>query len=107
MSRAFWFAGLLAVGLFVGIVGLISRLQYFTEAYVASAAVTNGTSPLLGAPRGSTLFYSTWLYRQGFSSFLMGYASALAWVLLVVTMLATLALVRISKPWVHYAGERR
>ena len=91
--------------LFVAIVGLISRLQYFTEAYVASAAVSNGTSPLLGAPQGSTLFYSTWLYRQGFSSFLMGYASALAWVLLAVTMLATLLLVRISKPWVHYAGS--
>lgn len=93
--------------LFVSIVGLIGRMQYFTEAYVAASAVSNGTSPLLGAPQGSTLFYSTWLYRQGFSNFIMGYASALAWVLLAITMLATLALVRLTKPWVHYAGDRR
>ena len=92
--------------LFVAVVGVIQRFQYFTEAYVASAAVSNGTSPLLGAPQGSTLFYSTWLYRQGFSNFIMGYASALAWVLLAATMLATLALVRLSRPWVHAAGER-
>jgi multiple sugar transport system permease protein len=92
--------------LFIAVIGVIHRFQYFTEAYVASAAVSNGTSPLLGAPQGSTLFYSTHLYRQGFGSFLMGYASALAWLLLVATMLATFLLVRLSRPWVHAAGDR-
>lgn len=85
------------------VTGVIDSFQYFTEAYIASGAAS-GQSDILGTPNGSTLFYSTWLYKQGFSYFHVGYASALAWVLLAVTMVCTLILIKTSNRWVHYSG---
>ena len=88
---------------FTLVVGIIAGFQYFTQAYVAST--TNANDPnALGAPQGSLLFYSIYLYQKGFQYFQMGYASALAWVLFLVTMLCTLLLIRTSRRWVHYAG---
>ena len=43
----------------------------------------------LGDPQGSMLFYSVYLFQQGFQDFRMGYASAMAWVLFVITMVCT------------------
>jgi multiple sugar transport system permease protein len=83
------------------VTGVIWGFQYFTQAYVT--ATTNAASKTsLGYPEGSLLFYSVYLYQQGFSYFKMGYASALAWVLFVVTMVCTLVLIRTSRRWVHY-----
>jgi multiple sugar transport system permease protein len=81
------------------ITGIIGSFQYFTEAFVTSSQVGG-----LGAPEGSLLFYATHLYDQGFQSFRMGYASALAWVLLVVTLIFTLLIFRGSKRFVFYQG---
>jgi multiple sugar transport system permease protein len=98
--------------LFAVIIGVIDGLQYFTQGYVA--AVTAGGSAFgaghslgLGYPQDSTLFYSVWLYQQGFGYFHMGYASALAWVLFLVTLAFTLLLLRSSTRWVHYQGGVR
>ena len=83
------------------VTGIIWGFQYFTQAYVT--ATTNAASKTsLGFPEGSLLFYSVYLYQQGFSYFKMGYASALAWVLFIVTMVCTLVLIRTSRRWVHY-----
>jgi multiple sugar transport system permease protein len=87
---------------FALVTGVIYGFQYFTEAYIAS-----GGQGSLGNPQGSLLFYPTWLYQQGFSYFHMGYASALAWVLFVITMACTLVLIRTSRRWVHYQGGFR
>ena len=38
------------------------------------------------------LFYAIYLYQQGFQDFRMGYASAMAWVLFIITMICTLAI---------------
>ena len=86
------------------VVGVIDGFQYFTEAYVAASAVSPGSPSFLGDPQGSTLFYSVWLFQQGFEEFHMGYASALAWVLLVITMICTVLIIRGSRRWVHYQG---
>lgn len=82
------------------VIGVIYGFQYFTEGYIASG----GDPTTLGQPQGSLLFYSIWLYQQGFQYFHMGYASAMAWVLFVIIMAATLVLVRSSRRWVHYQG---
>ena len=50
------------------------------------------------------MFYSIYLYQQGFNYFRMGYASALAWVLFIITMVCTLVLIKTSNRWVHYQG---
>lgn len=77
----------------------VSSLQAFTPAYV----VSNGS----GGPADSTLFYTLYLYQQGFTEFRFGYASAMAWVLLAAVALITLALFRLSKSVVFYADEGR
>jgi multiple sugar transport system permease protein len=46
------------------------------------------------------------LYVHGFSDFQMGYASALAVLLLIVSFAVTLVIVLNSKRWVHQAAPR-
>jgi multiple sugar transport system permease protein len=99
--------------LFAVVIGVIEALQYFTQAYVASGIVGGGAGNAadpanrLGYPEGSTLFYPLLLYQQGFRFFNMGYASALAIVLLIVAFGVTLVIVRNSRKWVHYQAGMR
>lgn len=91
--------------LFSVIMGLIYAFQYFTESVVVTLATQPvGTSVGSGAPAGSLVFYTVRLYDQGFRLFRMGYASALAWVLFVISMGCIVVLLRSSKWWVHYEG---
>ena len=87
---------------FALVTGVIYGFQYFTEGYLAS-----GGQQSLGNPQGSLLFYPSWLYEQGFQFFHMGYASAMAWMLFLVTMTCTLILILASRRWVHYQGGFR
>lgn len=73
---------------------LIGAFQSFTQAFVISA----GT----GGPADATLLYTLYLYQRGFGSFDMGYASALAWVLLMVIALLTGLNFLLAKRWVFY-----
>jgi multiple sugar transport system permease protein len=100
--------------LFAVILGVIQGLQYFTQAYVAAsvaagqASQAGGTSTLeLGYPEGSTLFYPILLYYHGFRYFHMGYASAMAVLLLAVAFALTLVIIRGSRRFVHYQGAAR
>jgi multiple sugar transport system permease protein len=96
--------------LFAVVLGVIQGLQYFTQAYVA-AGVASGqasqaadvTSSSLGYPLNSTLFYPVLLYQHGFSDFQMGYASAMAVILLGVSFAVTMVIVLNSRKWVHQA----
>lgn len=91
------------ITLFNLIIGVIATFQYFAQAYVLSA----GVSPVgsgLGAPLNSTLFYSVYLYQQGFVYLKMGYASAQAWILFIVIMICTVLLLRSSERWTYYEG---
>jgi multiple sugar transport system permease protein len=97
--------------LFAVILGVIQGLQYFTQAYVA-ANIASGqasqaadvTAVSMGYPEGSTLFYPVLLYQHGFADFQMGYASAMAMLLLVVSFAVTLVIVVNSRRWVHQAA---
>jgi multiple sugar transport system permease protein len=79
------------------VLSIIATFQTFTNAFVA----TNG------GPLDSTLFYVLYLYRKAFQEFQMGYASALAWVLFLIILLLTVAVVRSGRWWVYYEGEGR
>ena len=100
--------------LFAVVLGVIQGLQYFTQAYVA-AGVASGqasqaadvTAGSLGYPLDSTLFYPVLLYEHGFTNFQMGYAAAMAMVLLAVSFAVTLVIVLNSRRWVHYGGAVR
>jgi multiple sugar transport system permease protein len=52
-------------------------------------------------------FLNVYLYQQGFTFFNMGYASAIAWVMLVIILVLTLLVFRSSTAWVYYEGEAR
>ncbi len=82
--------------LFNLIMSIIGSFQVFGEVQV----LTNG------GPYNSTLVYMLYLYRQAFTYFHMGYGSALAWVLFVLIILLTIAILRSSKRWVYYGGVR-
>lgn len=90
------------------VVGVIFSLQYFTQAFVAdSGGNCQGGGNCLGAPLNSTLFYGIYLYENAFSYFKMGYASAMAWLLFAVTVVATALLFRFSRRLVYYEGAAR
>ncbi len=99
--------------LFAVVIGVIEALQYFTQAYVASGIVGGGAGNAadpanrLGYPEGSTMFYPLLLYQQGFRFFNMGYASAMAIVLLVVAFAVTLIIIRNTRRFVHYQAGMR
>jgi multiple sugar transport system permease protein len=97
--------------LFAVVIGVIEALQYFTQAYVAGSVAGQGatsasdSAKTLGYPQDSTLFYPVLLYQQGFRFFNMGYASAMAMLLLVVAFAITALILRNSRRWVHYQGR--
>jgi len=97
--------------LFAVVLGVIESLQYFTQAYVAAAIATgqaaSESAVNLGYPENSTLFYPVLLYQQGFRYFNMGYASAMAMLLLAVALTVTLLILRSSRLWVFYQGASR
>jgi len=76
------------------IMQVIGSFKTFTPAFVVSA----GT----GGPADSTLFYTLYLYQQGFTFFHMGYAAAMAWVLLAVIAAITAVNFLGSRYWVFY-----
>jgi multiple sugar transport system permease protein len=76
------------------ILGLSLGLQAFTQAYV----ISNGT----GSPANSTMFYVLYLYLNGFRYSRMGYASAMAWVLFMITFVLAVVVFRWAQRWVHY-----
>jgi multiple sugar transport system permease protein len=97
--------------LFAVVIGVIESLQYFTQAYVAASIATgqaaSESAVNLGYPENSTLFYPVLLYTQGFRYFNMGYASAMAMLLLAVALAITLLILRSSRLWVFYQGAAR
>jgi multiple sugar transport system permease protein len=72
----------------------VHAFQSFTSAYVVSGGN--------GSPADSTLLYTVYLYQRGFVDFRMGYAAAMAWLLLVVLALFTAVLFATARFWVHY-----
>ncbi len=72
----------------------IQAFKQFTQAYIVSGG--------RGSPLDTTLLYSLYLYQKAFNSFKMGYASAMAWVMLIVIALLTFLSFVLSKYWVYY-----
>ena len=84
--------------LFNLIMGMIGAFQYFTLAWIMTG----------GGPMRATEFYGLYLYRTAFQNFRMGYASALAWILFLISVVGAIAIFRSSARWVYYgSGEGR
>ena len=79
---------------FNAVIQTIEAFKAFTPAFI----ISEGT----GGPINSTLFYTLYLYQEAFGFFRMGYASALAWVLVVIISLFTAFSFLSARYWVHY-----
>ena len=80
--------------LFNLVMEMINAFQAFTPAFI----ISNGQGGVLD----SLLFYTLYIYIKGFNQFQMGYASAMAWVLLVFIAILTAVVLTTSRKWVHY-----
>ncbi|MDA9489071.1 carbohydrate ABC transporter permease [Bradyrhizobium sp. CCBAU 11361] len=98
-SQQFWritLPLLTPVVFFNVVVQTIDAFKAFTPAFI----ISGGT----GGPIDATLFYTLYLYQEAFAYFRMGYASALAWVLVVIIAAFTALSFLSSRYWVHYDG---
>lgn len=80
--------------LFIFTMSVISGFQVFTQIYMMTA----------GRPTPQTMVYVYHVYSQAFTSFKLGYASALAFVLFLIILVVTLAQLSITKRWTHYGA---
>lgn len=95
--RKFWNITLpmLTPTIFYNVVtGVLSGFQVFLQAYIMTG----------GGPNNSTMFYAFHLYNKAFRDTQMGYASAMAWVLLAISLLCTLLIFKSGSSWVYYEG---
>lgn len=83
--------------LFVLLTGLIDAFQVFDVAWILGGSQ--------GGVGGSLRFYLINLWNQGFRNGRMGYASALAWVLVLVAAIVIVAIFSSSGRWVYYEYE--
>lgn len=74
----------------------INGFMTFTSSYVITQ----------GKPMDKTLFFAVYMYRKAFEFRDMGYASAMAWVMLVVIGALTALIFKSSSVWVYYESER-
>jgi multiple sugar transport system permease protein len=82
--------------LFNLVLQLISGFLVFTQAFIITE----------GGPLDTTLFYALYLFQRAFVTFQMGYASAMAWVLLVIIAIFTALTFKLSNNWVFYEEKR-
>lgn len=80
--------------LFNVVMQMISAFQTFTQAFIVSGGS--------GGPNRATLFYTLYLYQHAFQNFRMGYAAAMAWVLVLIIGGMTAVSFVSSKRWVYY-----
>ncbi|MHB9754931.1 carbohydrate ABC transporter permease [Streptomyces sp. BYX5S] len=77
----------------------IHSFQIFGSAYVVSNTFCG--------PADATLVYTCYLYQKGFQQSQMGFASAMAWMLLLAVALVTAVLFWSQKKWVHYEEDAK
>ena len=76
--------------------GIIGSMQAFGSAFLVTQ----------GGPMNSTLYYALYQYNQAFSYLHMGYASAMAWFLMLVIVALTALVFRSSSGWVYYQDDQ-
>lgn len=78
------------------IMAVIASFQIFTQVFVMTG----------GGPAEKTQFYVYYLYKKAFDLGAMGYASAMAWILLVIVLGLTLMIMRGTQRFVYYESLR-
>ncbi|MFV0504518.1 MAG: carbohydrate ABC transporter permease [Lachnospirales bacterium] len=71
---------------------MVGGFKVFTESYIITE----------GGPLNTTTFYVYYLYKNAFQYFQMGYASAMAWILVGIIAVFTIIIFKTQKSWVYY-----
>lgn len=82
------------------ILNTIYSFQNFEQIFVMTGGSTEAGST--GGANNASLVLMLLMFRQGFSFYKMGYASAIAWVLFLILLAITLVQFKLQKKWVHY-----
>lgn len=77
------------------VMGIISSFQVFTNVFIMTG----------GGPENSTEVYALQIYRNAFQYYKMGYASAMSWLLLLITALSVFLVFKFFRNWGFYGGE--
>jgi multiple sugar transport system permease protein len=88
---------ILPIVVFNGIMALIGAMQLFAQAYIMSEGANGNGNASDGNPARSTLFYTIYLFSTAFQDLRMGYASAMAYILFVVTAALTWLATRLTR----------
>lgn len=80
--------------LYALVTGVIAALQIFDQAF------------FITTPTRAPQFLNVVIYQEAFTFRHMGYASAMAWVLMIIVLIATLLVFRSTSAFVYYEGER-
>jgi multiple sugar transport system permease protein len=78
------------------VISMVGAFHVFTQAYVATG----------GGPNYATMFYVLYLFEQAFHFLHMGYASALAWLFVVLVLGLVVLQFHVATRWVYYEGEQ-
>lgn len=73
----------------------ISSFMMFTQAFIVTE----------GGPFGKTKVYTMLLFENAFKFYKMGYASALAWILLFILATVTIIIFKLAPRWVYYEAK--
>lgn len=74
------------------VIGVIGTFQVFTQSFIMTQ----------GGPLGTTTFWVFYIFEEAFSYYNLGYAAALAWLLLILVLILTLLEFRYLRRFVHY-----
>ena len=79
------------------ITAIIGGFQYFTISFILFAGQ--------GGPNDSALFLMLKIFKEAITYRNMGYASAMSWAMLIITLVLTQGLFALGRRFVYYAGE--
>lgn len=91
--------------LYLLITGIINNFQIFAPTWIIAESQGGLNQGLYGGPENSLMFYATFLHYNAFSYLKMGHASAMAWILFIVSGAVTWLVFKTSNKWVSYGGE--
>ena len=74
------------------VVNVINGFQVFESIFIMTE----------GGPAGATRVPVEQVYRNAFTYFNMGYASAISWILFIIIFIATVTQFKLQKKWVNY-----
>jgi multiple sugar transport system permease protein len=77
------------------IMAIIGSLQTFAQPFLMTG----------GGPDNASRFYAMYVYDNAFTYLKMGYASAMAWIQLLIILALTVLAFWTSKHWVHYQSK--